>query len=56
MEAEARAILAAVCMEGDSRRPASALQDWVGELYGPKKPRKVVDALIADRRREQARE
>ena len=54
MEAEARAILAAVCMEGDSRRPASALQDWVGELYGLKKPRKVVDALIAERRREQA--
>ena len=55
MEAEARAILAAVCM-GDSRRPASALQDWVGELYGLKKPRKVVDALIAERRREQTKE
>ena len=56
MEAEARAILAAVCMEGDSRRPASALQDWVGELYGLKKPRKVVDALITERRREAAKE
>ena len=56
MEAEARAILAAVCMEEDLRRPASALQDWVGELYGLKKPRKVVDALIAERRREAAKE
>ena len=56
MEAEARAILAAVCMEGDSHRPASTLQDWVGELYGLKKPRKVVDALIAERRREAAKE
>ena len=56
MEAEARAILAAVCMEDDARRPASVLQDWVGELYGAKKPRKVVESLIAERCREHARE
>ncbi|MBI4734667.1 MAG: plasmid stabilization protein [candidate division NC10 bacterium] len=56
MEAEARAILAAACMEDDARRPASVLQDWVGELYGAKKPRKVVESLIAERRREHAKE
>jgi plasmid stability protein len=48
MEAEARAILVAACMEEDSR--------WVAELYGAKKPRKVVESLIAERRRESAKE
>jgi plasmid stability protein len=56
MEAEARAILVAACMEEDSRWLASALQDWVAELYGAKKPRKVVESLIAERRRESAKE
>ena len=56
MEAEARAILAAACLEDDSRPPVAALQDWVGELYGSRKPRRVVEALIAERRREQAGE
>jgi plasmid stability protein len=56
MEAEARAILTAVCMESESRRPPSVLQDWVGELYATKKPRRVVESLIAERRREAAKE
>jgi plasmid stability protein len=56
MEAEARAILTAVCTESESRRPASALQDWVDELYAARRPRKVVESLIAERRREGARE
>ena len=56
MEAEARAILAAVCAGENDRLPAPRLQDWVDELYGAKKPRKVADALIAERRRESAKE
>ncbi len=56
METEARAILAAACMEEESHRPASVLQDWVGELYGAKKPRKVAESLIAERRWEHAEE
>ncbi len=56
MEAEARAILATACMGEDARLSAPRLQDWVDELYGAKKPRKVVDTLIAERRRESARE
>jgi plasmid stability protein len=56
MEAEARAILAAACMEGNVSRPARVLQDWVDEMYGAKKPRKVVESLIAERRRERAKE
>lgn len=55
MEAEARAILTAACME----EPAASigdLQDWVDELYGESKPSDVVDALIADRRREASSE
>ena len=56
MEAEARAILATACKGEDARLPAPRLQDWVDELYGAKKPRKVVDALIAERRRESAKE
>jgi plasmid stability protein len=56
MEAEARAILTAVCLEGESRRPAPDLQHWVDELYAARRPRSVVDALIAERRREGAKE
>ncbi len=56
MEAEARAILAAACMGEDALLPAPKLQDWVDTLYGSKKPRRVVDALIAERRRESAKE
>ena len=56
VEAEARAILAAVCLEDEDRRSVSALQDWVDALYGPSKPQQVVDELLAERRRESARE
>ena len=56
MEAEARAILTAACMNDAASLPASALQDWVDELYRGAKPRRVVDELIKDRRREAARE
>ena len=56
MEAEARAILTAVCLEGESRRPAPDLQHWVDELYAARRPRRVVEALITERRREGAKE
>ena len=56
MEAEARAILTTACLEGDSRRPAAVLQDWVDELYSAKRPRRVVETLIAERRRDGAKE
>jgi hypothetical protein len=56
MEAEARAILTAVCLESESRRPAAVLRDWVDELYAAKRPRRVVEALIAERRREGTKE
>jgi plasmid stability protein len=56
MEAEARAILTAACMSDAATLPASAMQDWVDELYRGGKPRRVVDELIKDRRREAARE
>jgi plasmid stability protein len=56
MEAEARAILAAACTESEPRRSASSLQEWVDGLYTGKKPRRVVESLISDRRREGAKE
>jgi hypothetical protein len=56
MEAEARAILTAACMDQDRKLPASELQGWVESLYRGAKPRRVVDALIRDRRREAAAE
>jgi plasmid stability protein len=56
MEAEARAILTTACLEGEPRRPAAALQDWVDELNAARRPRRVVEALIAERRREGAEE
>jgi plasmid stability protein len=56
MEAEARAILTAVCLQGETRRPVAALQEWVDELYAARRPRRVVDALIAERRRAGAKE
>lgn len=52
----ARAILTVACMESESRRPASVLQDWVDELYAARRARKVVESLIAERRREAAKE
>jgi plasmid stability protein len=56
MEAEARAILTEACMKPDPSVSARALQEWVDHLYGKKKPKNVVDVLIAERRRESARE
>jgi plasmid stability protein len=56
MEAEARAILTAACSAEETRQSASNLQDWVDGLYGARKPRKVVERLIAERRKESARE
>jgi plasmid stability protein len=54
MEAEARAILtAAVSEQGESVAPD--LQQWVKELYGKRKPKRVVRSLIAERRRESRR-
>jgi len=56
MEAEARAILTAACSAEEVREPASALQDWVDGLYGTRKPRRVVETLIAGRQKESAKE
>jgi hypothetical protein len=56
MEAEARAILTAAVSDSDTDPQApSSLPDWVDRLYGKRKPKAVVDALIAERRRESRR-
>ncbi len=52
VEAEVRAILAAASSRDEEGKPASALQEWVDHIYGKRKPRRVVDTLIADRRKE----
>ena len=52
VEAEVRAIRAGASSRDEVAKPASSLQEWVDRLYGKRKPRKVVDALIADRRKE----
>lgn len=51
MEAEARAIITAAC-DDETDVAAAELQDFVDRLYGEKKPRGVVNALIEERRRE----
>lgn len=56
MEAEARAILAEACRDPDGVAPPESLIDLVRELYGDQRPTGVVDALIAERRAEAARE
>ena len=64
IEAEAVAILAAACAERERPRltpeeaqaAAKRLRATVDTLYGGRKPKNVVDDLIADRRREAARE
>lgn len=64
MEAEARAILAEACLTGSrshaiadgATAKATRLQAFVDKLYGGKKPKNVVDDLIAERRREAAKE
>lgn len=52
MEAEARAIVADACMRTERRAPPVALQALIDELYGDARPRGVVEALIAARRRQ----
>ena len=56
MEAEVRAILTEISLADEARVSAKALQDWVDRLYNGHKPEAVVDALIAERRREAASE
>ena len=54
MEAEARAILAAAVSDS-ATESQSSLPEWVDRLYGKRKPRRVVDELIAERRKESRR-
>jgi plasmid stability protein len=64
MEAEARALLIEACVKGTRPRAtpqaamvkARRLQAFVDKLYGGSKPRNVVEDLIAERRREAAKE
>jgi hypothetical protein len=56
MEAEARSILTAACSTEEMRQSAPDLQGWVADLYGPRKPRRVVEKLLAERRKESAKE
>lgn len=56
MEAEARAILAGVFDHDPQGRSAASLQEWVGRLYGKKKPRRVVEVLLEERRKDAKRE
>ena len=64
MEAEARTILAEACSKKRKRRAsadeamakARRLQAFVDKLYGGNKPKNVADDLIAERRREAAKE
>lgn len=59
MEAEARAILAAACGSDAPAQAAASIADiqaWVDRIYGHDKPEHVVDDMLADRRREAARE
>jgi plasmid stability protein len=65
MEAEARALLIEACVKRrtkpraapeDPMVKARRLQAFVDKLYGGNKPRNVVEDLIAERRREAAKE
>ena len=62
MEAEARAILAAAIAAPppgateSGLEKAERLQAFIDKLYGDRKPKNAVDELIAERRREAARE
>jgi plasmid stability protein len=63
-EAEARMILTEACLSGmkpratvdEATAKATRLRAFVDELYGGKKPDNLVDDLIAERRREAAKE
>lgn len=52
MEAEARAIVTEACMRTEQRARPVALQALVDDLYDDVRPRGVVEALIAARRRQ----
>ena len=56
MEAEARNILAQICKPFPQEKDFSRLQNLVDEMYGNKKPKHVVDDLIAERRAEAMQE
>ena len=56
LEAEAREILLRACSPEDVSATVRDLQAFVDKLYGGNKPKGVVDELIAERRREAARE
>jgi plasmid stability protein len=57
MEAEARAILGEVCKPRRSvEEVVREVQAWVDQVYGPNKPKGVVDELIRERREEAKRE
>jgi plasmid stability protein len=57
MGAEARAILGEVCKPRKSTdEVVRAVQAWVDEVYGPNKPKGVVDEVVRERREEAKRE
>jgi len=56
MEAEVRAILEAAARTEQAKTSVAAVQEWIDRIYGDKKPKNVVEDLIAERRREAQRE
>jgi len=56
MEAEVRTILCQSSFEDADQRSFDALQRWVSDLYGKRKPANVVDDLLAERRQEADKE
>lgn len=56
MEGEARQIIETACRPEPRRAAVAALPAWVAKLYGGQRPRGVVADLLAERRREAARE
>jgi len=55
IEAEARAMLTEACAE-PAKMSLAEVQQWVDRLYANKKPKRVVEDLIAERRREARRD
>jgi plasmid stability protein len=51
VEAEALEIIAAAVVDEDVMRRVEKVQAWVDEIYAGKKPKRQVEALIAERRR-----
>ncbi|MDN5939349.1 MAG: hypothetical protein L0H83_11915 [Salinisphaera sp.] len=56
MEAEVRAVLAEACLPHAGGMTPEDLMSWVDSCYQQRKPLGVVENLIAERRREAARE